>query len=301
MRKICLLFFVIGAMAYCQQVPDTLYKPKINKSAYAAGKGSIVYIDQAHRNFHTKDNRFLPFAQLLRQDGYVVKGFDTVFTKEKLTDVDILVISNALPEDSRPPFTIPTKSAFSKAEITALKQWITNGGSLFLIADHMPFAGAASELGEAFGFKFYDSFLFDNERRGILDFTNDNSLLASNIITKGRSADEKVDKVVTFTGQAFETPKEALSILKLNEKYTVHLPDTMWVFNEKTKQFKASNLSQGAVLEFGKGRVAVFGEAAMFTGQLAGQQRRKVGMNAEYAPQNYKLLLNIIHWLDRLY
>ena len=301
MRKICLLFLAIAAFSYGQQVPDTLYNPTIKKRAYKEGKGAVVYIDQGHRNFHTKDNRFLPFARLLRQDGYIVKGFDTVFTDEKLKKVDILVISNALSADSRPPFTSPTKSAFSKAEIAVLKHWITNGGSLFLIADHMPFAGAAAELGKAFGFKFYDSFLFDNDRRGILDFTSDNEMLASNIITKGRNIDETVQKVVTFTGQAFETPAEARSILKLNEKYTVHLPDTMWVFNDKIEQFKASNLSQGAILEFGKGRVAVFGEAAMFTGQLAGQQRRKVGMNADYASQNYKLLLNIIHWLDRLY
>jgi len=39
----------------------------------------------------------------------------------------------------------------------------------------------------------------------------------------------------------------------------------------------------------------------MFTAQLAGENRRKVGMNADYAPRNYKLLLNIVHWLDRLY
>jgi hypothetical protein len=42
----------------------------------------------------------------------------------------------------------------------------------------------------------------------------------------------------------------------------------------------------------------MFGEAAMFTAQLAGASKAKVGMNSEYAEENYKLLLNIIHWLD---
>jgi hypothetical protein len=42
----------------------------------------------------------------------------------------------------------------------------------------------------------------------------------------------------------------------------------------------------------------MFGEAAMFSAQLAGPQKRKVGMNDELAKQNYQLLLNIIHWLD---
>ncbi|MCH3884437.1 hypothetical protein [Tenacibaculum aquimarinum] len=78
------------------------------------------------------------------------------------------------------------------------------------------------------------------------------------------------------------------------------MPDTMWVFNDKTKKFNANNLSQGAVLEFGKGKIAVFGEAAMFTAQLAGRNRFKAGINSEDASENYKLLLNIIHWLDKV-
>jgi hypothetical protein len=36
----------------------------------------------------------------------------------------------------------------------------------------------------------------------------------------------------------------------------------------------------------------------MFTAQLAGPLKYKIGMNSELAPENYQLLLNIIHWLD---
>ncbi len=62
-----------------------------------------------------------------------------------------------------------------------------------------------------------------------------------------------------------------------------------------------SDLSlQGAVRELGKGRVAVFTETAMFTTQLmAGLSFMPHGMNAPEASQNYRLLLNVIHWLDR--
>jgi hypothetical protein len=51
-------------------------------------------------------------------------------------------------------------------------------------------------------------------------------------------------------------------------------------------------------MRYGKGRLVLFGEAAMFTAQLAGPSQAQVGMNSEYAEENYKLLLNIIHWLD---
>jgi hypothetical protein len=37
----------------------------------------------------------------------------------------------------------------------------------------------------------------------------------------------------------------------------------------------------------------------MFTAQLAGQKKIKVGMNTKLASENHQLLLNIIHWLDR--
>ena len=57
--------------------------------------------------------------------------------------------------------------------------------------------------------------------------------------------------------------------------------------------------SQGAYMHYGKGRLVVFGEAAMFTGQYGGGLSwMKVGMNSPRAKNNYKLLLNIVHWLD---
>jgi hypothetical protein len=51
-------------------------------------------------------------------------------------------------------------------------------------------------------------------------------------------------------------------------------------------------------MKYGKGRIVFFGEAAMFTSQLAGPNRIAVGMTSPYALENQKLLLNILHWLD---
>ena len=61
----------------------------------------------------------------------------------------------------------------------------------------------------------------------------------------------------------------------------------------------ACGLVNGAFMSYGKGRVVLFGEAAMFSAQLAGDQKDKIGMNNPGASQNPQLLLNIIHWLDR--
>jgi hypothetical protein len=56
---------------------------------------------------------------------------------------------------------------------------------------------------------------------------------------------------------------------------------------------------QGGVMKVGRGRIAVFGEAAMFSAQLAGSENEPMGMNAPEARQNHQLLLNVMHWLTR--
>ena len=118
------------------------------------------------------------------------------------------------------------------------------------------------------------------------------------MITRGRDSSERVEQITTFTGQAFRLPKAATPVLTFRSDYVNLLPDTAWVFDESTTVLHINGWSQGAYRPFGKGRVVVFGEAAMFTAQLAGPQHFKMGMNNEVAPENYRLLLNIIHWLD---
>jgi hypothetical protein len=55
---------------------------------------------------------------------------------------------------------------------------------------------------------------------------------------------------------------------------------------------------QGAALRFGAGRVAAFGEAAMFTAQV--DEEGPMGMNHPEAPQNAQFVLNVLHWLTEV-
>jgi hypothetical protein len=48
------------------------------------------------------------------------------------------------------------------------------------------------------------------------------------------------------------------------------------------------------------GRAAFFGEAAMFSAQVAGPDRIPIGMNGPQAEQNYQFVLNLMHWLSGL-
>ena len=149
-----LLALVLPGALFSQQIPDTTYSPVLPKTEYPKGKGPVVFIDEGHHNFHTKNDRFMAFAKLLERDGYNVKEYEGQFKLNKLNKGKILVISNALNEINISDWFLPNPSAFSVEEIEVVRQWVSEGGNLFLIADHMPMAGAAQELAAVFGFEF---------------------------------------------------------------------------------------------------------------------------------------------------
>lgn len=296
-----LILFVILILSngvFSQQITDNSYNPTIKNPEYKLGKGPVVFIDEGHHNFHTKNGRYKAFSNLLERDGYTIKEYKDTFTKEQLAKGDILVISNALNKANVQNWDLPNPSAFTKTEIEVMQQWVLEGGSLFLIADHMPMAGAAKDLAKAFGFEFSNGFVLDTITNGPAFFNVKEKTLAKSIITEGRNATERVEKIATFTGQAFKIPDDATPILTFNKNYVNLLPKKAWVFNNETTRFNVEGWSQGAYKKHGKGKIVVFGEAAMFTTQVAGPEKIKAGMNNEVAPENHQLLLNIIHWLD---
>jgi len=295
---------LLGATALgAQQVADSAFHPDVGPPAFAPGAGPRVALDQAHHDFHTVDGRYLSFARLLRADGFVVDGSDVPLTAGALADIDVLVIANALNErnDLADDWTLPTPSAFTTEEIAAVSAWVEGGGALLLIADHMPFAGAAHDLAAAFGFDFANGFALeggDVGGQGPMIFRRGDGSLAAHPITDGGRAGARVDSVATFTGSAFRPPPRATSLLTFHDDVVSLNPDTAWTFHDDTPRTDVGGWSQGAVAEVGRGRVAVFGEAAMFSAQLAGPQGVPVGMNAPLAAQNPRFLLNLAEWLS---
>jgi hypothetical protein len=281
-----------------QQVADSAFAPPIARPAFAEGAGPVVLVDEGHTNFHTTDGRYYAFAQLLRRDGYVVRGHGGPFTREALDGARVLVIANALHPQNATAWQLPTPSAFTREEIAVVEAWVRAGGSLFLIADHMPFPGAAAELAAVFGVEFHNGFAVDSsEQSSTMRFVREDGSLAEHAIVRGRGAAERVDSVFAFTGQAFRLRGGGAPLLTLGHGSRVLLPEVAWQFSEATPRLDAGGLLQGAVLAHGRGRVAVFGEAAMFSAQRAGAQRQPMGMNNPRAPQNVQFLLNLMHWL----
>lgn len=287
-----------AAPALAQQQPDADADVSVANPAWPVGKGPIVAIDEGHDNFHTVDGRYGPFARLLRNDGFVVTGLKGPFTAESLKDVTVLVIANAQPPGDYDPAAEPQQSAFTPAEIAAVKAWVEDGGALLLIADHMPFAGAATELGKAFGFTFTNGYT-QVPRQGQLPdvFNRKNGWLGAHFILQGRSAGEDIDEVATFTGSAFTAPAAATPILTLPAGSRSIGPDEKGDIRPDGPSVDVGGKLQGAVMPVGKGRVAVFGEAAMFSAQVVKQNDFHMGFNNPRAPRNKQFALNLLRWL----
>jgi hypothetical protein len=297
LAAVCLSLSLV-ASAPAQQVSDPDFAPPIPRPAYSKGHGPVVLVDEAHFNFHTASGRYQPFADLLARDGYVVKASAAKFSKAALEGARVLVVANALAARNQEDWTLPTPSAFSDDEIAALREWVRGGGALLLIADHMPFAGAASRLAEAFGVTYSNGFAATPDgSMGPTAFVRGSGGLRDHAVTRGRDESERLDRIVTFTGSAFRIGADATPILVLPPGSKSLEPQETWEFSDATPRVDVGNWCQGAVLRFGKGRVAVFGEAAMFSAQLAGPDKTKIGMNSPDAPENARFLLNVLHWL----
>lgn len=295
-----ILFFILISFgtAYSQQRADNINIPEIKNPRFKNEKGPKVYIDQGHNNFHQKTGRFKPFSDLIKKDGYNV---DSITDLKKIKKGDILVIANAVNESNRRNWRRPIEQAFSKDEVLFLKEWVKKGGKLLLIADHMPFAGASNSLANAFGFNFCDGFayLIKDNRNNPDVFSIKNKRMLDSEIINGKFG-VKIDYITTFTGSSFSIPKEAKGILKFKKGDYCLAPEIAWQFTETTERLELENKYQGSILNFGKGKVAVFGEAAMFTAQTITNNigTFKFGFHSENAPNNLEFIRNLMYWLS---
>ncbi len=296
-KSLLLSVFAAFSMAftYAQQQADTTFTTEISNPLFSEN-GPVIAIDTLHNNFHTRKSGFAPFAKLVKQDGFKVIDFHNY---DQLEQIDILVIANPIHPNNVGNWVKPILAAFNEKEIKEIKSWVESGGALFLIADHMPFAGAASTLAAEFGFDFCNGFANLSEKTGNRDvFSLQNGRLNLSGLTQEETG---ISKVYTFTGSAFTYPPAAISLLNFKASDVCLQPERAWVFNDSTPSASLKDMSQGAVLNYGKGKIAVFGEAAMFTAQTITQNGNtfKIGFNSPFADENVSFVREVLKWLSQ--
>ncbi len=291
--NLSIILIFIGAALSAQQLSDVYYKPEIKNPAYPVGKGPLVYLDEGHNNFHKLEGRYKPFRLLLERDGYVLESSTSRISAQLLAKCKIFIISD--------PMSQKKKSAYSNKEIEILKNWVKNGGSLFLITDHMPDPPAIAELALAFGIKVQDSYVFNSETEllgGKIYFKISDETLGDHPITQGRPGlNENINIVTSFTGSAFKAGNDFIPIMTFGPKKTAWLTKKEGKFPMNTPKIEVEGWLQGGIQDIGTGQLAFFSEAGMFTAQIIGPDKTKFGMNVPDANENAQFLLNIMHWL----
>jgi hypothetical protein len=164
-----------------------------------------------------------------------------------------------------------------------------------LIADHMPHPGAAEDLARALGVIFYNGYAFNADGTKWMTFRKSDGGLEDHPVTKD------IPFVTTFSGQAFRLLSEtdATPLFHLADDSYVLFPSDPQNLGDHEPRIQGVELLQGALVRYGSGRVAVFGEAALFTAQVQRQKgSQPAGMNHPDAPHNARFLLIIMGWLS---
>ena len=246
------------------------------------------------------DNRMFPFIKVLKEDGYQVKPLKEPISKSSINKADILIIISALHKTNIDNWKLPTPEAFNDLEINELLQWIKEGGSLLLVADHMPFPGAIKKLSSNLGVEWLNGFVIDSVNWGMSTFSKREGTLAKHPLVNGRNKNEKVNWVATYYGSGFKLKDSTITgIFSFNNKDVVsYQTQEAWKMDNNTPVISSDELFQAAVMKKGKGKVALIGEASLFSAQLVGKDKNPVGINFQNNNQNLQFVLNLLHWLS---
>ncbi|MDT0553418.1 hypothetical protein [Urechidicola vernalis] len=284
-----------------QQILDSTFAYKVENPVYPLNSGPIIHIDEYHNNDMSINVRMFPLLKLLRHDGYRIQSYNDSFSTELLNEVEILVIIGALHKSNINNWKLPTPSALTDSEMNVLLEWIDNGGSLLLVADHMPFPGAIQKFSSKLGVNWYNGFVIDSINWGMTVFSRRDNTLLKHPIIEGKNKGEKVNWVATYYGSGFKIENDSIiGLLSFNNPNIVsYQTEQAWKIYPETPIVSFKNLYQGAILKKGKGRVAFIGEASLFSAQLVGEQQNPVGLNFQNENQNLQFVLNIFHWLSK--
>lgn len=277
--------------------------------AFPHGEGPRVCIDEAHKNVHTMSQRYAPFAEILRSDGFRVTGLTQSLSREALESCNIVILGSgrATSGQSSEFWAYPHASAYKRSEVDAVVRWVRSGGALLFVWDHAPAAGAAAGLANLLGVQTLDAWS-DVTPQGRYPevMRRADQLLSDHPILQGRSRTEQIDSLATHGGGAFFPSRLIRPVLTYGRDATAWvllgdmgqalagIPEAEW------PRFDIDGWLLAGTRDWDQGRIVFFGDSTLCTAQLFGPEATPIAMSHPAGRQNAQFCLNTVRWLARV-
>jgi len=292
----------VTTISFGQMLNDSIFDASISNPKYKKQRGPSILIDAGHYNFIVEMNLIKPFVDLSSNDGYRSKIDSGVFTPEYLANYQVLLISPALPFKFGSKKEVTTESTFTNQELATLKDWVASGGSLIILSEHAPIDKSMTPLFNTFGIQSSIGAVYDpvncdttvklSNFETILKYTKSNLLLnTSHPITKGRTKNEQVNNIETYTGCALYGPSYT-NIFKLGS--------TAGIRKWNGISPAGGGDSQCLAGKFGKGKIVALGDCNGFTAMYVYSGGKKLSVGMQVKEYDWKqFVLNTLHWLTK--
>lgn len=296
------LLLLMSAASFGQMLNDTPFNASTPHPKYKMQKGPNILIDAGHHNFIVEMGLIKPFVDLSTFDGYQPKIDSGVFTPAYLANYKMVLITPAMPFKFGSKKEVTTELTFTKEELTAIHDWVMDGGSLIILSEHAPIDksmtplfntfGIQSSIGAVFDTVNYDTSIKLPNAETMLLFNNSNGLLNSNHpITQGSNKNEIVNNIETYTGCAL-TGAGYTNIFKLSPTAAIR----KW----SASQPAGGGDSQCLAGSFGKGKIVALGDCNGFTAMYVNTGGKKFSAGMQVEQYDWKqFVLNTLHWLSK--
>jgi len=272
--------------AWTNQKADPNFAINTESQTFPAGEGPVITVDEGHHNAHTATGRFSFVTDILEQDGYVVARSGTAFTAENLAGVEVLMV--ATPLHGMEDGSLPTLLAIKDEEVTHLVDWIRGGGSLFLVSDHMPIPGAQDNLLQALGIRGLNGYAVSSQtpESSTIIFRRSDGSLGPHPVIDGLNPSERINSVASLSGFAFQAGDDFEPLFVLPDAAVSLQVDHWFTPSDDYERIPVGGWWQAALGEIGEGRVALMGEAGMFTAQIRGPDQWANGLSDPVTEEN---------------
>ncbi len=299
--KLLAFCLLVTLAAQGQMLNDSPFDASVALPKYPQGKGPKVLFDKGHYNFIVDMGLAKPLMDVATADGYQVSVDSLKFTKAYLAPYKMLVIFPAMPFKFGSKGQVTDEITFTAAELNALQDWVSAGGSLLMFDEHAPIDKSVTPLFNTFGIQLsigivsdslnYESKFDMSSKETLLKFTRSNGLLnTDHPITQGEKATEQINNIMTYGGGGL-TGKGYTNLFKLSpsatiKKYSGSLPI-------------GTAESQALAGKFGKGKVVALGDCNGFTAMYVMMKSVKFSAGMQVADYDWKqFALNTLHWLS---